>query len=180
MKAYAFLANDSEEVECLMVVDILKRAGIEVDLVSIYDDLEVKTAHDINIRCDKSIKDINIDDADLIFIPGGLPGANYMRENEELINILKKQNERGKHIGAICAAPYILGDIGLVDDKKATVYPGFEKHIPNYTKDGVYTDGNITTARGLGFSIDMGLELLRVLVSEEKSNEIREKIQYEN
>ena len=178
-KVYGLLANGSEEVESLAVVDLLKRAGIEVELVSIHDEKEVVTAHDIHIKCDSIISDVDFSDADLIFIPGGLPGTNYMKESEAVKEALLMQDKEDKRIAAICAGPSVLGEFGLLKDKKATVYPGFEEAIDNFVKDGVITDGNITTARGLGFSFDLGLELIELLISKEKREEIKEQIQYE-
>ncbi len=179
MKAYAFLANGSEEVECLLVVDLLKRAGLNVTLVSIHDNLDIISAHGIKITCDILIDDVK-DDADLLFIPGGLPGTDYMRENDKLKKLLIEQNNRDRRIAAICAAPSVLGFLGLLKGKKATVFPGFEEYLDISLDEQVVTDGNITTAKGLGAAFELSFELIKLLISEKKAEEIKKQIQYKD
>ncbi len=179
-KVTAFIANGSEEVECLAVIDILKRAGIEVELVTINPTREVLTSHGINIIADKTFDEADFADSDMLFLPGGVPGVPNLTADERLAQLLKKANSEGKKLAAICAAPSVLGVNGLLEGKNATCYPGWEEKLigANLTGAGVTTDGNITTGRGLGFSIDMGLELVRILVDETTSNDIKVKIQH--
>ena len=179
-KVTAFIANGSEEVECLAVIDVLKRAGIEVELVTINPTREVLTSHGINIIADKTLDEATYKDTDLFFLPGGVPGVPNLTADVRLAEILKTANEAGKKLAAICAAPSVLGLLGLLDGKNATCYPGWEDKLlgANITGAGVITDGNITTGRGLGFSIDMGLELVKILVDEATSNDIKVKIQH--
>ena len=177
---YAFLADGLEEVECLSVVDILRRAGIPVTLVAVSDTRLITGSHQIRIDCDQRFEDTVVETEDVLFLPGGVPGVPNLRAHEGLMHLLKVHNSQGGRIAAICAAPSILGDLGLLKGHKATCYPGWESHFGEgvHVTDGVITDGTITTARGLGYGLDLGLELVRLLLSSEKSDQIRKAIQY--
>ena len=161
-KVYAFMANGLEEIECLAVVDILRRAGFECETVSITAEREV-TGED-----------------DVLFLPGGMPGTKYLGGFAPLCDVLKKHAAVGGRMAAICAAPSVLGDLGLLAGKKATCYPGFEERLvgATYVSDGVVTDGNVTTARGMGFAIDLGLELVKLLNGEEQARNLKAAIQH--
>lgn len=180
-KVYAFLADGSEEVEALAVVDVLMRGGQEVKLVSVTGKKDIISAHHIKIETDYNFSEINCQDADILFIPGGMPGTRNLAAHEGLCNALKEAVSSGKRVAAICAAPSVLGGLGLLDGKKATCYPGFEKELKGaeYTKQGVVTDGLITTARGLGYALDLGVELLKLLTDEVHAREIKDSIQYD-
>lgn len=180
-KIYAMIANGSEEVECLAVVDILRRGQQEVVLTSVEEENEITGSHHIRIHCDKTIAETDFADADVIFLPGGMPGTHHLAACKPLLHALKQQNDAGKRIAAICAAPSVLGENGLLKGRKATCYPGFEEKLSgaSYCHDGVVTDGNITTARGLGYALDLGLELIRLLQSEEAACELKNRIQYD-
>ena len=179
-KVYAFMANGLEEIECLAVVDILRRAGIECETVSITEEREVIGSHRIRIISDKCWKEIAIGEDDVLFLPGGMPGTKYLGEFAPLCDALKKHVAAGGRLAAICAAPSVLGDLGILVGKKATCYPGFEEHLAGavYVSDGVVTDGNVTTARGMGFAIDLGLELVRLLNGEEQAGKLKAAIQH--
>ena len=179
-KVYAFMADGLEEIECLAVVDILRRAGVEIETVSITGDDWITGSHGIRIITDKLWKEIEIGEDDVLFLPGGMPGTKYLGEFESLCEALKKHAAAGSRMAAICAAPTVLGDLGLLNGKKATCYPGFEEHLTGaaYVSDGVVTDGNITTARGMGFAIDLGLELVRLLKSEDEAKSLKAAIQH--
>lgn len=176
---YAFLADGLEEVEALAVVDILKRAGIETKTVSVKADKEVKSSHDIIIKTDLLFEEADFDKADMIFLPGGIPGTPNLAAHKGLMDKIVEFNEKGKKIAAICAAPSILGNLGLLEGKKATCYPGFEDELKgaDYTSDKVVTDGNITTAKGLGAAIEMGLELVKIFIDKDTADDIAKKIQ---
>lgn len=179
-KVCAFLAPGLEEVECLAVTDMLRRADVEVRLVSVSDSLEVTGSHNITIKADELFDKNLCKDADILFLPGGMPGTAYLGEHSELCRLLCEFSQAGKRISAICAAPSVLGRLGILRGKKATCYPGYESELTgaDYVRDGVVTDGNITTGRGVGYAIDLGLELVRLLKGEEVSLDIREAIQY--
>lgn len=180
-KIDALIANGSEEVECLAVVDVLRRAGAEVRLISAEAGREVTTSHGVQLLCDDTVSACAFSDADVLFLPGGMPGTERLWACGKLKEALKQQATAGKRIAAICAAPSVLGRLGLLEGKKATCYPGFEQMLlgAEYVRDGVVTDGNITTARGLGYALDLGLELVRLLYGEEESLSLKAKIQYD-
>lgn len=178
---YAMIADGSEEVECLAVLDILRRAGMTVHLISINGTKEVVSSHDVGIRTDAILEEMDFSKADVIFLPGGMPGAEHLSACKPLAEALKQANSDGRRIAAICAAPaVVLGRHGLLAGRTATCFPGFEGdlHGAHHTAQGVITDGNITTARGLGYAIDLGLELVRLLEGESASEALRDKIQY--
>ena len=179
---YAFMADGCEEVEALAVIDLLRRAGEEVELVSIHNKDMTQGSHGIGIKNDVMLKDIFVDAADTLFLPGGGVGTKNLKACEELSKLLVSHNAKGGRIAAICAAPSILGHLGILNGKKATAFPGFEKDLTGAevltAPVKVVTDGNITTARGMGASIELGLELVRLLISEEKAQEIGQSVQY--
>lgn len=180
-KVFAFVADGSEEVELLAVVDVLVRGGQEVKLVSVSGSREVVTAHHVRLTADYEFSEIDCSQADLLFLPGGMPGTTNMAEHEGLCRELVAAERSGKRVAAICAAPSILGKLGLLRGKTFTCYPGFEKDVKDgvYTAQGVVTDGRISTARGLGFALDLGLELLGTLDQVENANKVKEAIQYD-
>jgi 4-methyl-5(b-hydroxyethyl)-thiazole monophosphate biosynthesis len=179
-KVYAFMADGMEEVECLAVVDMLRRAGVPTETVSIMGRKNVVSSHQVSIEADILWEEAEEAEADILFLPGGMPGTTNLGSHKGLCELLKKHNKEGKHLAAICAAPSVLGDLGLLEGKKATCYPGFESHLTGatYTSQGVVTDGTVTTARGVGFAIDLGLELVRILKGEEKAQTLKESIQH--
>lgn len=162
-KVCILLAEGFEEVEALTISDIMRRAGIVCDLVSMKDKM-ISSSHNLKIEADKVFDD-NME-YDLIVLPGGLPGATNLRDDERVINLLKKQNAEGKLIGAICAAPIVLGKAGLTQGRKLTSYPGYEEELPGceYVEDEmVIVDGNMITSRGPATAMAFGYKLLEVL-----------------
>ena len=167
-KVYAFVADGMEEVECLAVCDCLRRAKVDVKLVSIMGRKMVTGSHGFKIEADSLFEEIT-DDADVLFLPGGLAGTNNLKAHEGLAEMLKAH-----------AAPSILGELGLVKGHRATCYPGFETKMEgaDCRGDGIITDRLISTGRGMGWAIDLGLELIKLLVSEEEAERIKAAIQY--
>ena len=174
---YVFLADGFEEIEALTPVDLLRRAGVQVMTVSIYPGrTEVEGARKIRVCADTDIDGADPDKADLIVLPGGMPGTVNLLGCERLMEIVDEFNAKEKRIAAICAAPArILGSRGLLDNKKATCYPGLEELLTGaqFVTDSVVTDGNITTSRGLGTAVDFSCELISLLCGAEKAREIR-------
>ena len=179
-KVYVCMADGLEEVECLAVVDILRRGGVEVVLASMGEELLVTGSHGIRIQADCLWSKAACAECDAIFLPGGMPGTTHLAEHGELGEMLLKFKEEGKVLAAICAAPSVLGKYHCLEGKRATCYPGWEDKLvgAKHTGEGVVRDGNVVTGRGLGFAIDEGLELLKVLVSEAVSADVREAIQH--
>lgn len=177
----AFFADGMEEVEALTVVDLLRRAGVEVTTVSIHHTTEIESAHGIRIRGDMTLDELkDFQKFDMIFLPGGAKGTDNLEENERVRAVIRSFAEEGKKIAAICAAPRILGGMGLLRGRRATSYPSVMNLLKGaeVTENPVETDGNITTSRGVGTAIDMGLELIRILCGENESENIRQSIVY--
>lgn len=180
-KVYAFVADGSEEVELLAVVDVLLRGGQEVKLVSVSGKREVVSSHHIRLQADYEFSQVDVRDGDVLFLPGGMPGTRNLAAHEGLCRALSEACASGRRVAAICAAPSVLGGLGLLKGKRATCYPGYEKELTGagFTRTGVVTDGNITTARGLGYALDLGIELLRLLAGEARAQQVKEAIQYD-
>ena len=177
-KAVMLFANGYEEVEALMTVDLLKRAGVDIRLVSINDDMTVTGSHGISVAMDTKLSRIQLKEEDAIIIPGGMPGTMNLGVDVAVTGALKQMNRDGKIVAAICAAPSVLDKCGILEGKKATCYPGFEDKLTGaeIVNKAVVTDGNVITSRGLGTSMEFGFELIKKLISEEKAEEVREQI----
>lgn len=179
-KAYVFLADGFEEIEGLTVVDLLRRAGAEVLMVSVGEGLTVRGSHDIELKADVLFEEAEYGDADILVLPGGMPGTLNLRNHEKLCALLKEFAAKDKKIAAICAAPMILGELGILKGKRATCYPGFEEKLfgAEVCTERVVRDGNLTTSRGLGTAISFALELISQLYGEEKAEEIKKSVIY--
>ena len=176
---YAFLADGLEEVECLMVVDLLRRAKLNVVTVSIKEELMVESSHKVKFFADKTIDEIDFEQGDCIFLPGGMPGTTNLSECGTLKDHIIKYNEQGKWLAAICAAPSIFSSLGILKDKRATSFQSFaDKMECKEYGGGVVRDGNIITGKGLGVALELGLELISCLIDEETSGKIADQIQY--
>ena len=179
-KLYIFLADGFEEIEGLTVVDVLRRAGVDVTMVSIMGKKSIVGAHKITLEADEVFEDCDFSDGDMFVLPGGMPGTLHLGEHQYLTELLKKADQEKKGIAAICAAPSVLGDLGLLKGKKATCYPGFEERLTgsSVSTDQVVTDGHITTSRGMGTAIPFALELVTRMCGQEKADELARGIIY--
>ncbi len=179
-KVYTFLADGCEMVEALAVVDVLRRAGIDTITVSVNGSHEVLSSHKVVLGADTLFEENDYEDADVLFLPGGMPGTRNLEAHQGLVSLLKQHNAQEKLLAAICAAPSVYGHLGFLNGKKATCYPGFEKDLlgAEYVPDRVVKDGNIITSRGMGTAIDLGLRLVSVLISQQKADDIAKAIQY--
>ena len=179
-KVFIFLAEGFEDVEALTTVDLLRRAGVDIKMVSITDDRTVTTSHGVTLCTDLTFAEMNAQEADMLILPGGMPGTKYLGNCEPLTKLLKDFCASGGRIAAICAAPTVFGKLGLLREKKATCYPGMEDQLNcgEWLQDSVVTDGNITTSRGVGTAIPFALELITLLVSKEKAEQISASIVY--
>ncbi|MCM1272631.1 MAG: DJ-1/PfpI family protein [Clostridium sp.] len=174
-----FFATGYEEVEALTVVDLLRRAGIETDMVSVTGNLNVTSSHNVTVKMDKLFEDVD-DSADMIVLPGGVPGTPNLKAHKELAGLIRRYHDAGKYIAAICAAPTVYGEMGLLEGKNATCYPGMEDGLlgANKLTDKVVIDGTIITSRGLGTAIDFGLALVGLLKGSGTAEELASKIVY--
>jgi 4-methyl-5(b-hydroxyethyl)-thiazole monophosphate biosynthesis len=181
-KVSIFLADGYEEIEGLTVVDLLRRAKIEVTMVSITGNIKVTGAHQITSIADVLFEDADFKDADMLVLPGGMPGTNNLLEHKDLDLLLKEFHAKGKQLAAICAAPRVLGTKGLLQGKQATCYPGNEDSLLGalIRDTAVVTDGNITTSKGMGTAIDFSLSLIKSLIGEEEAKSIAKAIQYQH
>lgn len=172
------LANGFEEVEALTPCDMLRRAEIEVNLVSTVDDIYVTGNHGICVKCDKMLDEAS--DCDMVILPGGLPGVPNLMENKKVKDLVKNQLENGKRVAAICAAPWILGELGLTEGKKTTCYPGFEEKLTGAitTPEKVVTDGLITTSKAAGTAMDFAFEIIKVLKNAETADKVKNSIYF--
>ena len=167
-ESYLFLADGFEEVEALMTVDIMRRAGMDVTTVAVDNYEVVVGAHGVHVVADALLDDVDLDDADTlaniewIILPGGMPGSSNLSECRPLVNALIRHNAEGGKIAAICAAPaVVLGQHGLLKGRRATCYPGFECPGATLTAERVTVDGNIVTANGPSSASNFALEIVR-------------------
>ena len=179
-KVLIFLAEGFEEIEALTVVDLLRRANIDICMVSITGEKMVRGAHGINVEADKLYEDTEIEKADMLVLPGGMPGTKNLMKHDALVSQLKKFHEEGKAVAAICAAPMILGENGILEGKKAVCYPGFEENLKGAVvlKEEAVTDGNVITSRGLGTAIEFAGEIITYLLDAKKAQEIKDSVLY--
>ena len=180
-KVYVFLADGFEEIEGLTVVDILRRAGVETETISVMKRKQILGAHDILVEADSLFEETDLEGADMLVLPGGMPGTLHLKEHEGLRECLLTSCSQGKHLAAICAAPSVLSDLGLLKGKKACSYPSFEDQLDcaNVLRVPAVTDGNITTGRGMGAAIPFALELTGLLCGKQKAEEVKKSIVYE-
>ena len=179
-KVYVFLADGFEEIEGLTVVDVLRRAGADTETVSVMGRKEIRGSHEIQILADSLFEDVDFSDARLLVLPGGMPGTLHLGEHQGLTKLLTETAAQGKRVAAICAAPSVLGGLGLLKGKRAVCYPGFEDKLTGaqVEMEEVVTDGCITTSRGLGTAIPFALELISLLFGPEKAEEIKKSVIY--
>lgn len=179
-KVCVFTADGFEEVEGLTAVDLLRRAGEEVLMVSVSDSLSVTGSHGIEIKADTFYDDVEYDTVDMLVLPGGMPGTVHLADHVQLGELLKDFHRQGKKIAAICAAPSVLAKLGILKGKKAACYPGFEDKLrqggAETVEESVVRDKNVTTSRGVGTAIDFALELISQLEGDVKAHQIKKSI----
>lgn len=175
-----FMADGCEEIEGLTVVDIARRAGIEIEMLSVTEKLEVTGAHGIVFRADAFAHEADYAGMDGIILPGGMPGTLRLGADETVKRVIKEFAVAGKLVCAICAAPSVLGEAGILQGKRAVCYPGFEEKLIGAVclKDAVAVDGNIITSRGMGTAIPFALAIVRCLQGEELAAELGRGIIY--
>jgi 4-methyl-5(b-hydroxyethyl)-thiazole monophosphate biosynthesis len=164
-KACVFLAEGFEELEAIGVIDILRRGDITVETISITAERLVTGAHGIQVTADWLFNRADFRDADVLVLPGGMPGTRNLNAYKPLRQLLERHHTQHKFIAAICAAPVILGGLGLLEGKKATCYPNFDHQLTGaeVTASAVEVDDIIITGRGPGMVFDFGLAILKAL-----------------
>lgn len=180
---YLFLADGFEEVEALTPLDFLRRAGVNVTTVCVGDALDkVATgSHKISVACDISERELDkTAPFDMIILPGGLPGADNLNASKVVSHYIERATSEDKYICAICAAPYILGERGVLKGKEACCYPGFENKLVGATvsQKGVVRDGKIITSRAMGKAIDFALEIIDALCGKEMKEKLSTSVLY--
>lgn len=174
------LANGFEEIEALTPIDVLRRAGLDVQSCGL-NGKRIKGSHGIFVEADLLPEEVKLDEVTIAIFPGGMPGATNIDSHPFTNKAIDAVTKNGGRLAAICAAPLVLGRRGLLDGKRATCYPGFEGELTGavVTGEGVVTDGSITTAKGMGVALEFAKELVRITLGEEKAKDISRSIMEE-
>ncbi len=172
------VADGSEEIELITLVDVLRRADIDVTMVSVMSQRQITGAHNVQLRADALMADVMDQEFDAIVLPGGMPGATHISECTALVSMLKEQQSRGELVAAICASPaVVLAKHGMLEGRRAVAYPGFEEGLTDagaeLVVENVVHDGNIITSRGPATAMEFALYLVQVLVGEAKAAEVK-------
>ncbi len=171
---YVHLAKGFEEIEALTVVDLLRRADIDVKLVSVAEERIVEGAHGIKVEADIIFDDADYDSCEMIVLPGGMPGAENLRQHKGLFDVIEKFSQIGKNLAAICAAPMVLAGHSALTGKTATIYPGFEKHLDNIIPINaeIIEDGNVLTGKGPAFAMKFALAIIEKIKGKETADDV--------
>jgi 4-methyl-5(b-hydroxyethyl)-thiazole monophosphate biosynthesis len=174
MQAFLFLAQGFEEIEAVATLDILRRGGLQVTSVSVTGNLVVTGAHNIAVTADILFENADFSLGEILILPGGMPGTNNLNVHAGLKALLQQYYTDGKYLAAICAAPLVLGDLGLLQGKRAVVYPGYEEHLSGATipDESVVIDGRIITGRGPGCVFEFALGVLAVLLGKGQADAV--------
>ncbi|MDO4692577.1 MAG: DJ-1/PfpI family protein [Porphyromonadaceae bacterium] len=177
---YVFLAEGFEEIEAVTTIDLLRRAGLSTTTIAVGNSLEVSGAHHITLRADKPLDEVDLSRADALVLPGGLPGVDNLNSSEVLRSMLRQMYDSGRLVAAICAAPMILGQLGILKGRHATCYPSFERHLTGYktSEQKVITDGHVITACSAGVAVDFGLEIIKYLLGDQEALRVAGEIIY--
>ncbi|WP_071147241.1 DJ-1 family glyoxalase III [Bacteroides ihuae] len=179
---YVFFADGFEEIEALTTVDVLRRANLKVEMVSIMSEDVTTGAHGIAVTCDLLFEECDFSDAIMLLLPGGMPGAASLSKHKGLCELLLDYNSQNKSIAAICAAPMVLGKLGILKGRKATCYPGYEQDLQGaeFVYEQVVKDANIITGNGPGAAMVFSLAIVESLVGKEKKQELIEAMGVKN
>ncbi len=179
-KTAIFLADGFEEIEALTVVDLLRRAGIEITTASVTGRKNVTGSHKILVEADSLIEELEFDSLDMLILPGGMPGTTNLDNCDLLKQKIREFNDSGKLLSAICAAPTVFGKMGILEGKNATCYPGRENDLLGATikTDEVVKDSNFITSRGMGTAIPFGLAIIEHFQDKQSADDMAKKIVY--
>ena len=173
---YIFLDNGFEEIEAITTIDLLRRAGIQLTTVSVVEHELVLGAHNIAVKADAIFENVDFSDAEMLILPGG---ATHLIDKKELCELLIEHNKQDKLIAAICAAPSVLGQLGILEGKKATCYPGFESYLgESYIGSLVVESKNVITAKGPGLSSDFAFRIIEALLGSDVADQVYDTAQY--
>ena len=178
-KVAVFLAPGFEECEALMTVDLLRRAQLDTTMYSIHNTDEVTGSHNITVKADKKLNELN-ELFDCVILPGGMPGTKYLMESKEVNALVVEHFKQNRLVAAICAAPSVLGELQLLQGKKATCFPGFEHqlHGAEVLNQKAVVDGNIITAKGLGAAVEFAHAIISYLINSKTADQVVKTIQY--
>lgn len=178
MKTAILFADGFEEVEAIAVVDVLRRAAVECTMVSITGNKVVSSARNVKIVVDKLMEEVNFDEYGMLILPGGMPGTKDLAESEEVEKIILKFYSNKKILAAICAAPSILGQLGLLEGEKAVCYPGYEEKLKGAVISGekAVISNQFITSRGAGTALEFGLKIVEFIKGKEKADLISKAI----
>jgi 4-methyl-5(b-hydroxyethyl)-thiazole monophosphate biosynthesis len=181
MQVYVFLANGFEEIEAVAPIDVFRRAGLDVVTVSVTGDQLVEGAHGVSIAADCLFEEVIFEGEFLLFLPGGMPGTTNLEAHNGLQTLIREQAKKGSKIAAICAAPSILGKMGLLKGKEAICYPGFEQFLDGalVSSQSVVKSGATFTAKGPGVAIDFALKLVEDLKGSDVAADVAAGMIYE-
>lgn len=173
---YLFVANGTEEVEALAIVDVVRRAKLPLKIVSVTGGKVITSSHGVNIVADSLFEDETFDDAEMLVLPGGMPGSLNLYDHEGLRSLVLRHAEASKPLAAICAAPLVFGRLGLLRGRRATCYPGFENELKGaeVTEAVVEVDGNILTGKGAAAALSLGYAIVEFFNGVDSANALRE------
>ncbi|MEM7826958.1 MAG: DJ-1/PfpI family protein [Candidatus Aenigmatarchaeota archaeon] len=175
MKVLIPLVDGFEEIEAITIIDVLRRAKIDVTVVGLITTV-VEGSHNIKVIIDKRFSEINPEQFDALVLPGGSPGYINLANSNTILNLVKDFNQKKKIIGAICGAPIVLAKAGILEDKIATCYPGLENKIPRPREGSVIVDKNIITSKGPGTAMSFALKLVEILAGKKEMMRLREEL----
>ncbi len=180
-RAAIFFATGFEEIEALTVVDVLRRGGVAADMVSVTGEREVTGSHGITVKTDKLFAEADLETADILVLPGGMPGTTNLEAYEPLMDKVDEFYRKGKYIAAICAAPSIFGHKGILQGRRACSNPGFESHLEgaDVKREEAVVDGTVITSRGMGTAIPFALAILEQFAGAEAAAQMKEKLVYQ-
>lgn len=172
------LAEGFEEIEAVSIIDVLRRADLNIVVVSITEKIEVKGSHGICIIADKLFNSVDYEHIDMIILPGGMPGSKHLNEHAGLCEQILNFHDNIKFLGAICAAPMVFGNLGILKNKNATCYPGFENQLHGaiVTQENIEVANNILTAKGAGVAIHFALKIVEILKGKMFADKLAEKM----
>lgn len=179
-KVGVFFGTGYEEVEALAVVDVLRRGGIEVSMVSITGERSVTSSHQVTVQMDELLEDVRFEELDMIMLPGGMPGTKNLEACAPLMEQVDAFYAGGKWIAAICAGPSIFGHRGILKGRNACSYPGMESHLEgaDVSQNPVEVSDNVITSRGMGTAIELGLVILGIFQGKEQAEKMADTIVY--